>query len=95
MASAEYKAGQHAAARNVAEVTERHRNWLGNLGDKVHRGHNHNRLGKAFQPAADAVALDGAAPAEEAGHQRPCHGGGQIGRGRTENAGHTDKGTAH
>ena len=51
-----HKAGQHAAARNVAEVTERHRNWLGNLGDKVHRGHNHNRLGKAFQPAAEREA---------------------------------------
>ena len=45
---------QNAAAGNVAEVTERHRDRLCDLGDKVHRGHDDDGLGEALQPAADS-----------------------------------------
>ena len=56
-------AAWNAAACNVAEMTERHRDRLCDFRDKVHRRHDHDGLGKALEPAAHAVALDGTAPA--------------------------------
>ena len=72
-------------------MTERHRDGLCDLGDNIHRGHDSDGLGKAFQPAKEAVLLDGAAPADHAGHQRPSDGGGKMRRGRAQDAGHANE----
>ena len=76
-------------------MTERHRKRLGDLGNDIHRSHNHDGFRKTLQPTHETVVFNIVVPDDHRDHQRPHNDTADISGSGAQETSQTDQSTAN